>query len=89
MNKPKFLKGQCDLFAFVPSNWAERFKGPALRRGERQARRGGGRVEEGWTELNLMFGKLISCHYRLKVVTVKSFMRDHTAAVQSVHAVQF
>ena len=25
----KFLKEQCDLFAFVPFNLAERFKGPS------------------------------------------------------------
>lgn len=35
----KFLKEQCDLFAFVPLNWAERFKGLSLRRGNCQAQR--------------------------------------------------
>lgn len=37
----KFLKEQCDLFAFVPFNWAERFKGLPLRKGNHQAQREG------------------------------------------------
>lgn len=39
MNKPKFLKGQCDLFLFVPSNQAERFKELALKTGVRRKER--------------------------------------------------
>lgn len=40
MNKKKFLKGQCDLFAFVPLNRAERFKRAAIKSREHQEKDG-------------------------------------------------
>lgn len=45
----KFLKEQCDLFPFVPFNWAERFKELPLRR-SRERERGKERWRERETE---------------------------------------